>query len=378
VLLVTLDFIIFIFGKLNTYSGGNLINQNYNNRVKRLTLIAILFLFLVNASKAWMIVYGADISFRADTGNNFIAQIKVVTHKDINFFTDSANIKFGDSLYYSIPLKDTIEIGNNLILATFERQIVFPLNTIRTDSILRFYYGFPSRHQYISNINFGNSLPVGFCIEGEINLVLLQELGTVTSPYSMTYPVDYGFEDSLYRYNLSFVDSQGMALIIESDTPKYDPDINVPAYYFPDDAFPWPSSYTLDSQTIEWNIPEVHGYFDVAFKVSKYWNGRFVCSAMRDMLIVITDNQPNRLERVSELQYAIVPNPANDRIRISLSQTCSFTYAIFSIDGKQYLQHPVTTNYAVTEIDITPLPPGIYLIAIQSPQGNTVKRFIKM
>lgn len=85
----------------------------------------------------------------------------------------------------------------------------------------------------------------------------------------------------------------------------------------------------------------------------------------------ITDNS-------SENGIFIYPNPVNKKLTIEISKTDfqnNSTVTISDICGKQLLQTPV--NKEKTEIDISGLAKGIYLLSVENKDGIYIKKFIK-
>ena len=72
----------------------------------------------------------------------------------------------------------------------------------------------------------------------------------------------------------------------------------------------------------------------------------------------------------------LYPNPANEKITIDAGNALPGTIMVFNIEGELLLQQNVERSQ--TEIDITGLPAGMYLVKISAGDGAArVKRFVK-
>ena len=89
----------------------------------------------------------------------------------------------------------------------------------------------------------------------------------------------------------------------------------------------------------------------------------------KNTLSTLTINVVNNL-------IVLYPNPAKDKINISLSNTLnSVTAKVYDVTGKLILSKNL--NSAESQIDISQLQTGIYFIKIETENASTTKRFIK-
>ena len=73
---------------------------------------------------------------------------------------------------------------------------------------------------------------------------------------------------------------------------------------------------------------------------------------------------------------SIYPNPANDKLYVeTLTQTQILTVEIYDIYGRR--QQSTVNGQQSLSIDVSGLNAGIYIIKINSKEGNIVKQFIK-
>jgi len=93
--------------------------------------------------------------------------------------------------------------------------------------------------------------------------------------------------------------------------------------------------------------------------------------------VVYTDLQPLSTEGFSKFEFAIFPNPTEDRFYISSNFNLdNLLVLIYDITGKLILSEENITS--IKPIDIRNLKKGIYFVSISDKKGNTsVKKIIK-
>ena len=74
-------------------------------------------------------------------------------------------------------------------------------------------------------------------------------------------------------------------------------------------------------------------------------------------------------------QMNVYPNPADNQITVSLQTSGAKTGAIYNIAGIQVMNLEFSNDRC--DLNISHLPKGIYLMRINTPQGQAVKKFVK-
>ncbi|MFH1120468.1 MAG: T9SS type A sorting domain-containing protein [Bacteroidota bacterium] len=77
----------------------------------------------------------------------------------------------------------------------------------------------------------------------------------------------------------------------------------------------------------------------------------------------------------NEFPIQIYPNPAGDKLTIELSNSAGGSYYISDFNGKKFLQRDIIAS--ITEVDISSLSKGVYIVGLQHNQNNAFRRFIK-
>jgi hypothetical protein len=77
---------------------------------------------------------------------------------------------------------------------------------------------------------------------------------------------------------------------------------------------------------------------------------------------------PNSIHDIAKAKPAIYPNPATDKLFLSLPGADGFTATLTDVTGK-VLQHLVAEG-SQTEIQISAYPQGIYYILLSDTKGN--------
>jgi hypothetical protein len=74
-------------------------------------------------------------------------------------------------------------------------------------------------------------------------------------------------------------------------------------------------------------------------------------------------------------KLTIYPNPANDELII---ETDEFSYQSFTVTnsvGQVLMRYNI--NAALTRVDVSILPPGLYSITLRGMSGSAVRKFVK-
>ena len=117
------------------------------------------------------------------------------------------------------------------------------------------------------------------------------------------------------------------------------------------------------------------------------WNSSFIGTATIAVLgnnncgagiysnpITVTVNACTDItENNFENNFDIYPNPANDKIEISVSQKSQIN--ILDIEGQ--LIKTLAASGTKTNVDISALPCGVYVVLVKTEKGISVKKFIK-
>ena len=73
---------------------------------------------------------------------------------------------------------------------------------------------------------------------------------------------------------------------------------------------------------------------------------------------------------------SLYPNPANDAITVSIPTNTKYDFiSIFNIQGELIQQQPLLNS--TSEINISNLTSGMYVIKATNPETYIVKRFVK-
>ena len=134
--------------------------------------------------------------------------------------------------------------------------------------------------------------------------------------------------------------------------------------------------YVNDALTLEntkeltYTINEFSGMIVVKV-VAIYENGKTSVSVIDNLYI---ENITSIIE--NNISLNIYPNPVNDRLYVeTLTQTQTLTVEIFDIYGRVQKMSAISGQQSV--IDVAGLNSGIYIIKINTKEGNIVKQFIK-
>ena len=77
--------------------------------------------------------------------------------------------------------------------------------------------------------------------------------------------------------------------------------------------------------------------------------------------------------KVSKNELSLYPNPATNRLQIQSGGLPVSGVNIYNSSGQLVMQQ----NNALQSVDIAPLPRGLYIAEVITPQGNMRKRWVK-
>ena len=146
-------------------------------------------------------------------------------------------------------------------------------------------------------INIEGSVNVPFCLVDTFIIFDPLTLGYNSSPVLLNPPIDFANIGELFIHNPNAYDPDGDSLHFELVVPLQYPNIEVPAYQYPEDATDCLAgggdTFTIDPNTgeITWDVPVCYiGYYNIAINISEYRNGILMGTVLRDMQIYVDDN----------------------------------------------------------------------------------------
>lgn len=85
---------------------------------------------------------------------------------------------------------------------------------------------------------------------------------------------------------------------------------------------------------------------------------------------------PLTIEEEEPMAFVLAPNPAKNSISISLENSGSYKYSIFTVTGNVLSTHGFDGTFE--ELDISSLPSGMYYIYLSDGQSRTTQKFVKL
>lgn len=244
-----------------------------------------------------------EIIYRHLGGPSPTYEITIIT------YTESASLADRDSLtlevYYlgQTNAISTIEVGRDQI-TVFGSNLGIQENRYIVES-----YTFPGPGQYKiamtdpnridGIINIAQSVNEAFYIEDTLFIRDPQFYAFNNSPVLLESPIVFTPRFAQFRYNPAAYDPDGDSLVFALVDPKQNQLNSVSGYRYPDHpAFGtpgFPNSFTIDSVTgdILWDVPTVLGIYNIAILVREFRDGIFLGSLVRDMQIIVVNNQFN-------------------------------------------------------------------------------------
>ena len=138
-------------------------------------------------------------------------------------------------------------------------------------------------------------------------------------------------------------------------------------------------SYYLVSQPLFWNVAQTWPDIGIPNTLNsgtnpakvRYTSGDYTDCSQQSIITHIAANRSNEL--------LVYPNPAQDKLVIHLSSenSCS-SFLIKTIDGKSILSGKAEPEHGDTEIEISNLSPGVYLLFLETEKGSFITKIVKL
>ncbi|MFH0893932.1 MAG: T9SS type A sorting domain-containing protein [Bacteroidota bacterium] len=113
---------------------------------------------------------------------------------------------------------------------------------------------------------------------------------------------------------------------------------------------------------------------------------QFLCYSENDTVVFgmpITFNRctdleclPNGINEAADIaeRLLVYPNPTHDAVRITLPAECNREIRVYDLFGKTVLMHTASMNENETVIDLSALPPGVYMLSTREASAIVVKQ----
>jgi hypothetical protein len=171
--------------------------------------------------------------------------------------------------------------------------------------------------------------------------------------------------------SISFEDKHGQELVMHTVTsfePEQDVVVHVEvleagAYrigFRENDKFPM--FYLFDKYTGEYTQAVYPNEYNFHVDAAGQINDRFVLT------------QTPNFEQVFTERIKMYPNPANDKVKISLDSEDAATVELADVRGQGYVQQ---TFVKETILDVSHLPAGVYLVKVKTATGFVIRKLMK-
>ncbi len=242
---------------------------------------------------------------------------------------DTISVNWGDGNIEQIPRVNGIDGDGEPMENDTKKNIYQYTHTYSNIGSFLISVTDPNRNAGILNINAPLPENVPFHIQTEFTLVNMTP-GTInTSPTLLEAPVDIAFLGQPFVHVPNAFDLDGDSLSYSITTPLYDVNLDAPNYQFPTSLNPGPNNIMfLDPVTgvLTWTSPQFAGEYVVAILITSYRNGQETDRMIRDMQILVKDEN----ELASQIAYLgaeeDVVNP------VSLGDTVRVTFDISEPD----------------------------------------------
>ncbi|MBX9850817.1 MAG: gliding motility-associated C-terminal domain-containing protein [Cytophagaceae bacterium] len=204
----------------------------------------------------------------------------------------TADLKFSDGVTLTSPRDQKIYIGNETY-----KNIYFFSRTFTGLGTYRVRFQRDNRNAGVLNMDNSGNTP--FFIE---SMVKIGFGDNGNSPPALLYPpVDIAMVGQKYTHNPAAFDREGDSVSFEMTIPRQAPAINVAGYANPNIKPVTSGNFSLDPYTgdLVWDAPVVAGYYNVAFIIREWRNGREIGYIVRDMQIEVKEQDNNAPRRIT-------------------------------------------------------------------------------
>ncbi len=337
-------------------------------------------------------VYSGKIEYSLDPANPLHCYATITMDFDIAEFVlnDSILINWGDltveTIHASSITEDTVA-SNNMALPIYTH--VYKGSHI--------YAGLPTDGFYTISLPTGQYRINGINnIAGDVNIPfsIFAQVSIDTAP-GMQYqplafaPLTIGFAGLDTYMQMGFQQtSEGSndSIAYSFTTPLEAVSNPVPQYQLPDQFCLANGSstdeFTIDAGTgnILWTSPCLQGVYCFGTLLSKYRNGQFLSSIMREQNIYVSATSGTGVNPVSGTNVLqLFPNPAHNTLTGNLPNSLSTSESrlnIIALDGRAVMRNTDVTQSRF-ETDISQLANGVYFVQLFSNDDVWIEKFVK-
>ena len=364
-----------------------LCGMNFKNifalKKKLFFLFSILFVGIASFACGGLTqqVFTGEITYRLNPADPYTCTVMVVMDFDVkdSIPTDSIFIDWGDDQQTSINAISIVPDTLANLREGFNRFYIHSYAGSHTYGALGEYHANVIR-QYrlnnLTNISSGVATNVYYSIDATVVLDTVAAYAYQYMPVLSRPLIGYGYINAAFNQNSFLYEPDGDSLSFEFITPLESPNSPLPLYELPDafcSALGQPAPLTINHSTgeINWTNPCYNGVYAIAVRISKFRNGHFLGSIMRDQDIFVDGSSPTGIQSIdanSTLQ--LFPNPASSFIQVETDQPLSLS--IINVLGETVHKQQIQST---STIDISALSKGIYFIRYEN--NSFIKKFVK-
>jgi hypothetical protein len=342
----------------------NLAKRSHEFRISGMSKKVLFFFFsIIYAATLFAGHYRAgEITYKFISGLTY--EIKITTYSDIIDTNGVHQI----IIYYGDGTNDTILRTGKTLISTYESvQNIYTCHHTYAGQG-SYIISFADTFRTIGVVNIPNSANVGFCIESLININPF--LGANNSPDFLSIPLDQAFAYNPFLYNSIANDVDGDSLSYKLMTCRNENCADIAGYTSP----PTSNTYALNPITgdLLWDSPMALGDYNIAMLIEEWRMGMEIGYVLRDIQIHVKGGSGVE-NYFSNEKINIFPNPATNNLTIETTEKASIE--ILNIQGQ--ILKTITTAEKQTNIDVSDLSSGVYIIKAKTEKGVVVKKFVK-
>ena len=266
---------------------------------------ALLFCFAFTAKATHQRAAEITYSWLGGNAYEFTLTCYTYTPSPAGWQRDSLLVVWGDGSEEYIPRVVLQDLGDDYTLNVYKK--IHNYSTSGT-----YVISMEDANRNYGVVNVPNSVMVPMHIETE--LVINPFLGYNNSVQLLNAPVDKGCVGELYLHNPSAYDPDGDSLSYKLVTCKGQDGIEIAGYTLPEASH----SFEIDPFTgeLRWDVPLMHGEYNVAIMVEEWRHGVKIGSVVRDMQILILNCDNDMPQIQCDDKYCLV---AGERLDFTIA-----------------------------------------------------------
>ena len=270
-------------------------------------------------------------------------------------------LSYGDGSVDTIATQNEMALAGNCCdrLRTYVGQHTFSGPGLYTPSVI-------ARNRLAGVVNVPASVDTPICLSA---MLLVSPDLTNSSPEFTNHAGFSYYNGDVLAHELQPYDADGDSLSFELAEPMGDECDPIPGYQFPDEVVPGPYSMAVSSSgVLEWNAPQLAGFYAVAVRCMEWRDGVMIGAVTRDMMLCVS-TMLTAVPDVNGLSMAMIQPSSAGPVAVQTTDWSPSSIDIFDPSGALIEHIRPTTMRTIFATD--EMVPGIYLVKVTGAAGES-------